>query len=81
MNNYTLLKKFMIYIVLLSILLVGIALSIKYYVEIEPDFPPELCWKGKYLVQIDDGGSVYTKAKGVTCEIDKHIMILEFTND
>ena len=81
MSKEIVLRKFMSYAILISVFLVGISLSMYYYVNNTHDFPEEMCWKGRYLVRMGDEGSVYTRTKGLTCEEDKGIIILEYIND
>ncbi len=51
-----------------------IGISLQDYIS---RYEPELfvCHKGKLLMQIE--GTMYTKAKGVTCEFEKGMLILE----
>lgn len=58
--------------IIVIILIIGI--SLQYLIV---NYEPEqfVCHKGKLLMQIE--GTIYTKAKGVACEFDKGMLIIE----
>ena len=63
--------KFIVSIIAI-ILIIGI--SLQYYIS---NYEPEqfVCHKGKLLMQIEN--TMYTKAKGVSCEFEKGMLIIE----
>lgn len=69
-------NKIIIYITLIVMMLLIVGISINWYIS-QQEFPNEMCWKGKYLVKIEDEGSVYTRLKQFSCEQDGKIIILE----
>ena len=70
-------KKIISYLIILFVILLIIGIAINYYVLQPKEFPSEMCWKGKYLIQIEDEGSVYTRMKQFYCEQEGDIIILE----
>ena len=62
---------------IMIILIIGIVLQ--YYVSINLQPESMICHKGKLLMQLQEGESVYTKAKGVSCEFEKGMLIIEET--
>ena len=60
---------------IMIILIIGIVLQ--YYVSINLQPESMICHKGKLLMQLQEGESVYTKAKGVSCEFEKGMLIIE----
>jgi hypothetical protein len=57
------------------ILIIGIVLQYYVSINLEPD--SMVCHKGKLLLQLEEGQAIYTRAKGVTCEFEKGMLILE----
>lgn len=54
-----------------------IGISFQYYIS-QPIEPQQLvCYKGRLLAQVGDVGAVYTKIKGLTCDIQKGMLIIE----
>jgi hypothetical protein len=70
------LKKIMIWICSAIIILLISVYGI-YYINIETEPEQMICYKGKLLLQLQDGESIYTRAKGVTCEYENGILIIE----
>jgi hypothetical protein len=48
-----------------------------YYINIEQEPEEMICYKGKLLLQLEESGAIYTRAKGVTCEYENGILIIE----
>jgi hypothetical protein len=67
-------RKILSYLVPIIMLLLVIGIALQYYIS---SYEPEqfVCHKGKLLMQIE--GTMYTKAKGVSCEFEKGMLILE----
>ena len=61
--------------IIMIILIIGIVLQ--YYVSINLQPESMICHKGKLLMQLQEGESVYTKAKGVSCDYEKGMLIIE----
>ena len=61
--------------IIMILLIIGIVLQ--YYVSINIQPESMICHKGKLLMQLQEGESVYTKAKGVSCEFEKGMLIIE----
>ena len=61
--------------IIMILLIIGIVLQ--YYVSINLQPESMICHKGKLLMQLQEGESVYTKAKGVSCEFEKGMLIIE----
>ena len=70
------LKKIMIWIFSVVCILLVMVYSI-YYINIEQEPEQMICYKGKLLLQLEEGESIYTRAKGVTCEYENGILIIE----
>lgn len=64
-------------ILLILLMLFGISMYINYYISQPREYPEEMCLKGKYLVRMGDDGSVYTRVKEITCDVEGDIIILE----
>ena len=56
------------------ILIIGI--SFNYYV-LNKEMSDIICHKNKLLIQIESGTPIYTKVKGISCEVEKGILIIE----
>ena len=70
------LKKIMMWICSVIIILLISVYSI-YYINIEAEPEQMICHKGKLLLQLQEGVAIYTRAKGVTCEFEKGMLIIE----
>jgi hypothetical protein len=67
-------SKILSYLVPIIMLFLVIGIALQYYIS---SYEPEkfVCHKGKLLMQIE--GTMYTKAKGVSCEFERGMLILE----
>jgi len=65
------------YLIGLAILLLAICIGLYYYVSQPLDSKELICFKGKLLHKIDDDENVYVKIKGITCEFEKGMIIIE----
>ena len=67
-------SKILSYVVPLIMIFLIIGIVLQYYIS---SYEPEqfVCHKGKLLMQIE--GTMYTKARGVSCEFDKGMLIIE----
>ena len=70
-------RKTMRYLIGLAILLLAICIGLYYYVSQPLDSKELICFKGKLLHKIDDDESVYVKIKGISCEFEKGMIIIE----
>ena len=70
-------SKILSYIVALIILFLVFGIGLHYYVSEPIESKEVLCHKGKLIHRIGDDGSVYLKVKGVSCEFDKGMIIIE----
>jgi len=57
------------------LLVIGIVLQ--YYISINIEPESIICHKGKLLLQLEEGEAIYTRAKGVTCDFEKGMLIVE----
>jgi len=57
-------------------LVLVIGISLHYYV-LNKELSDIICHKNKLLIQIEEGTPIYTRAKGVTCEFEKGMLIIE----
>jgi hypothetical protein len=71
------LKKIMNYLVLCVMLILIIGISFQYYISTDKE--PELlvCHKNRLLSRVGDFEAVYTRIKGLSCEYDKGMLIIE----
>jgi len=59
------------------ILLLIIGIGLQYYIS-KPIAPKDLvCHKGKLLHKLDVDENVYLKVKGISCEFEKGMLIIE----
>jgi len=65
------------YLIGLAILLLAICIGLYYYVSQPLDSKELICFKGKLLHKIDDDENVYVKIKGISCEFEKGMIIIE----
>ena len=71
------LRKTMRYLIGLAILLLAICIGLYYYVSQPIESKEVLCHKGNLIHRLGDDGTVYMKVKGVSCEFDKGMIIIE----
>ena len=60
---------------IMILLIIGIVLQYYVSINIQPD--NMVCHKGKLLMQLQEGEAIYTRAKGVVCEFEKGMLIVE----
>ena len=65
------------YIIILFVIFLLIGIGLQYYISQQIESKEVLCHKGKLIHRIGDDGSVYLKVKGVSCEFDKGMIIIE----
>ena len=70
-------RKTMRYLIVLAILLLAICIALYYYVSQPTESKEVLCHKGNLIHRLGDDGTVYMKVKGVSCEFDKGMIIIE----
>lgn len=70
-------RKTMRYLTALSIILLVICIGLYYYVSQPLDSKELICFKGRLLHKIGDDENVYLKVKGVSCEFEKGMIIIE----
>ena len=70
-------KKIISIVVFIIIMILCIVIGLQYYVN-KPIAPKDLvCHKGKLLHKLDVGETVYLKVKGISCEFEKGMLIIE----
>lgn len=57
------------------LLIVGISMA--YYISRPIEYPTEMCFKGRYLAQVEEGTPIYSRIKKLACEEHGKIIILE----
>jgi len=71
------LSKILSYVLGFAMILIVIGIGLYYYTS-RPIEPKELmCYKNKLLHRIGDDGTVYLKVKGIFCEVEKGMIIIE----
>jgi len=70
-------KTILSYILFLFMLLLIIGIGIQYYISRDVESKELVCHKGRLLTRVGDDGAVYTKVKGLTCDIQKGMLIIE----
>ena len=71
------LSKIWSYFVALVILLLIIVIALQYYISKPIETKELICHKNRLLHKIDDGESVYIRIKGISCEFEKGMIIIE----
>jgi len=71
------LSKIWSYFVALIILLLIIGIALQYYISKPIETKELICHKNRLLHKIDDGESVYIRIKGISCEFEKGMIIIE----
>ena len=71
------LSKIWSYLVASIILLLIIGIGLQYYVSKPIKSKELICHKNRLLHKIDDDESVYVKIKGISCEFEKGMIIIE----
>jgi len=70
-------SKIMRYLIPMIMILLIIGIVLQYYVSINIQPDNMVCHKGRLLMQLQEGEAIYTRAKGVVCEFEKGMLILE----
>ncbi len=70
-------SKILSYVVALIILFLIFGIGLYYYASEPIESKEVLCHKGKLIHRLGDDGTVYMKVKGVSCEFDKGMIIIE----
>jgi hypothetical protein len=70
-------SKILSYFAALIILLLLIGIGLQYYISKPIKSKELICHKNKLLHKIDDDESVYVKIKGISCEFEKGMLIIE----
>jgi len=70
-------SKIMRYLIPIIMIILIIGIVLQYYVSINLEPDSMVCHKGKLLLQLEEGEAIYTRAKGVTCDFEKGMLILE----
>ena len=71
------LSKIWSYFVALVILLLIVGIALQYYISKPIETKELICHKNRLLHKIDDGESVYIRIKGIFCEFEKGMIIIE----
>ena len=72
-------SKIMRYLIPMIMIVLVIGIVLQYYVSMNLEPEHMVCHKGKLLMQLQEGEAVYTRAKGVVCEFEKGMLIIEET--
>lgn len=72
-------SKIMRYLIPIMMVFLIIGIVLQYYVSINLEPEQMICHKGKLLMQLQEGESIYTRADGVVCEFEKGMLIIEET--
>ena len=72
-------SKIMRYLIPMIMILIIIGIVLQYYVSMNLEPEQVICHKGKLLMQLQEGEAIYTRAKGVVCEFEKGMLIIEET--
>jgi len=70
-------SKIMRYLIPIIMILLVIGIVLQYYISINIEPESIICHKGKLLLQLEEGEAIYTRAKGVTCDFEKGMLIVE----
>ena len=70
-------SKILSYVVALIILFLIFGIGLYYYASEPIESKEVLCHKGNLIHRLGDDGTVYMKVKGVSCEFDKGMIIIE----
>ena len=70
-------SKILSYVVALIILFLIFGIGLYYYASEPIESKKVLCHKGKLIHRLGDDGTVYMKIRGVSCEFDKGMIIIE----
>jgi hypothetical protein len=70
-------SKIMRYLIPIIMIILIIGIVLQYYVSINIEPESMICHKGKLLLQLEEGEAIYTRAKGVTCDFEKGMLIVE----
>ena len=65
------------YITILFVIFLIIVLLLNYYILQPIEYKELVCHKGSLLQKIGEDGNVYTRVKGLSCEYDKGMLIIE----
>jgi len=71
------LSKILKILVPILMLLLTIGIVIQYYCNSLVVSDELICYKSKLLVRVGDDGTVYTRVKGLACEYEKGMIIIE----
>jgi len=70
-------KKILVVVTSIIIMLLFLCLFVNFYVNKQEDLKYLMCHKGRVLHKIDVGETVYLKIKGISCEFEKGMIIIE----
>jgi len=77
MENYKMVSKILKFMVGFIIIFLLFGIVVQYYACQPVESKELLCHKGKLLQRIGEDGNVYTKVKGLSCEYEKSMLIIE----
>jgi hypothetical protein len=81
MNNQSLLRKIISFILVTIVFFIAFGIAVRYYLESKPvTYDNKICYKNKLLTKWEEESSIYTRMKGVRCEVDGDILIVEELN-
>ena len=81
MNNQSLLRKIISFILITIVFFIAFCIAVRYYLESKPvTYDNKICYKNKLLTKWENESSIYTRIKNVRCDVDGDILIVEELN-
>lgn len=78
MKNQSLLRKIISFIAVTIIFFIAFGISVRCYLDTQTViYDNKICHKNKLLIKWEDESSIYIRMKGVRCEVDGHLLIIE----
>ena len=69
-------KKILTWMIIIFSIVLVCGIVFNYYIQKQE--PEEVvCYKGKLLIQMEEGTAIYTMVKGLSCEYEKGRLIIE----
>lgn len=78
MKNQSLLRKIISYILVSIVFFIAFGIAVRYYLDSKPvTYDNKICYKNKLLTKWEEESSIYTRMRGVRCEVDGGLIIVE----
>ena len=82
MKNQSLLRKIISYILVSIVFFIACGIAVRYYLDNKPvTHDNKICYKNKLLTKWEEESSIYTRMRGVRCEVDGGLIIVEDLNN